>query len=305
MPRPHTHQQRLRCPRELTRSGSPARQRRVCSRLNRPRGWPTRLLDRGAHKARAFRAFACSLSNRPRNTASPTPQVASPLTGATSGCWHALGRRPWRAPGRVHAAGPSASAAMPLCTPTSRPSGPVLSSPRTAMGCRGSSRTISERFSAAGGWAGGLARPLGSCTGARGSMQGCGFCPSCGGRRMAERAAHPSTTLPTPCTRMQPVPGLPHRVRYLVAWRHDLCRAVLRVLMRAVDRHLRTWPAHAGLRDARGGGALPSFNGSVGSCHLTSMCMPSRSTECSPARVTGVCGFILRPNRRHSTSRTS
>ena len=37
-----------------------------------------------------------------------------------------------------------------------------------------------------------------------------------------------------------------------------------------------------------------SFNGSVGPSISTSMCMPSCSTGCSPARLRGVCGFILR-----------
>ena len=59
--------------------------------------------------------------------------------------------------------------------------------------------------------------------------------------------------------------SLPHRVRYLVAWRHDLCRAVVRILMRAVERHLRTWACARGLRDARGGGPaiIQRFGGSA------------------------------------------
>ena len=95
------------------------------------------------------------------NTASPTPQVASPLTGATSGCWHALGRRPWRAPGRGHAAGPERVVllrrrARPLRDLQARAL-PRLR--RTATGCRGSSRTISERFSGCG-WLGGRPRAV-------------------------------------------------------------------------------------------------------------------------------------------------
>ena len=38
---------------------------------------------------------------------------------------------------------------------------------------------------------------------------------------------------------------LPHRVRYLLAWRHDVCRAVARILHRAIERHLRDVHVHA------------------------------------------------------------
>lgn len=54
-----------------------------------------------------------------------------------------------------------------------------------------------------------------------------GFCPSCGGRRMAERAAYlVDEVLPQVPVR-QWVLTLPYRLRYRLAWDHALCRAVL------------------------------------------------------------------------------
>ena len=82
---------------------------------------------------------------------------------------------------------------------------------------------------------------------------------------MAERAAQlVDHVLPDVPVR-QWVLSLPHRVRYLVAWRHDLCRAVVRILMQAVERHLRTWARARGLQDVRGGGVavIQRFGGSV------------------------------------------
>ena len=65
-------------------------------------------------------------------------------------------------------------------------------------------------------------------------MQGRAVCPSCGGRRMAERAAHlVDHVLPAVPIR-QWVLTLPHRLRYQLAWDHTLCRAVLAVYARAL-----------------------------------------------------------------------
>src|SRR5881409_3586214 len=59
-----------------------------------------------------------------------------------------------------------------------------------------------------------------------------GFCPSCGGRRMAAQAAHlVDAVLPRVAVR-QWVLSLPHRLRYLLAWNHKLCR-----LQGILDRH--------------------------------------------------------------------
>ncbi len=46
---------------------------------------------------------------------------------------------------------------------------------------------------------------------------------------------------------------LPQRFRYLLAWRHDLCKAVVRVLLREVHRHLRTRARERGFADVHSG----------------------------------------------------
>lgn len=58
---------------------------------------------------------------------------------------------------------------------------------------------------------------------------------------MAERAAHLVDHVWPEVPVRQWVLTLPPRVRYALAWRHDVCTAVAGVLFRAVQRHLRTW----------------------------------------------------------------
>jgi hypothetical protein len=66
------------------------------------------------------------------------------------------------------------------------------------------------------------------------SCKGRGFCPSCGGRRMTERAAHlVDEVLPWVPVR-QWVLTMPYRLRYQLAWNHGLSRAVLRVYTRVL-----------------------------------------------------------------------
>ena len=59
--------------------------------------------------------------------------------------------------------------------------------------------------------------------------------------------------------------SVPHRIRYVLAWHHDLCRRIARMLHRAVERHLRAWARDHGLVDPRGGGVavIQRFGGSV------------------------------------------
>ena len=52
------------------------------------------------------------------------------------------------------------------------------------------------------------------------SCKGRGFCPSCGGRRMTERAAHLVDEVLPPVPVRQWVLTLPYRLRYLLAWDH-------------------------------------------------------------------------------------
>ncbi len=80
-----------------------------------------------------------------------------------------------------------------------------------------------------------------------------GFCPSCGGRRMAEQAAHlVDHVLPHVPVR-QWVLTLPHRLRYLLAYNHALCRAVLGVAVRALLAFYRRRAGRTGVRDGRSG----------------------------------------------------
>src|SRR6266849_5859708 len=67
------------------------------------------------------------------------------------------------------------------------------------------------------------------------SCKGRAWCPSCGGRRMTERAAHlVDAVLPWVPVR-QWVLTVPYRLRYQMAWNHGLSRAVLRVYTRVLD----------------------------------------------------------------------
>ena len=108
------------------------------------------------------------------------------------------------------------------------------------------------------GWlAGGFARfRCGSCGVDRlvpFSCKGRALCPSCGGRRMAERAAHLVDHVFPDVPVRQWVLSLPDRVRDRLAWDHDLCRAVVAVDMRAVLGCLRGRACWDGVADGRGG----------------------------------------------------
>lgn len=94
-------------------------------------------------------------------------------------------------------------------------------------------RFVDDEFDAflRSGWlAGGFARFR--CTSCREerlvafSCKGRGFCPSCGGRRMTERAAHLVDHVWPEVPVRQWVLTLPPRIRHVLAWRHDLCTAV-------------------------------------------------------------------------------
>jgi hypothetical protein len=58
-------------------------------------------------------------------------------------------------------------------------------------------------------------------------------CPSCGGRRIAERAALVDHVLPAVPMR-EWVLSLTFRLRYLLAWNHELCCEVLAIYVRAL-----------------------------------------------------------------------
>ena len=85
------------------------------------------------------------------------------------------------------------------------------------------------------------------------SCKGRAVCPSCGGRRMAERTAHPVDQVFPEVPVREWVLSLPHRLRYVLAWAHALCRAVSGVFVRAVLAYLRRRARHAGAPGGRGG----------------------------------------------------
>ncbi len=78
-------------------------------------------------------------------------------------------------------------------------------------------------------------------------------CPSCGGRRMAERAAHLVDHVLPAVPMRQWVLSLPFRLRYLLAWKHELCREVLAVYVRALRGFYRRGARRAGFTAAETG----------------------------------------------------
>jgi hypothetical protein len=90
-------------------------------------------------------------------------------------------------------------------------------------------------------------------------------CPSCGGRRMAERAAHLLDHVFPDVPVRQWVLSLPYRLRYQLAWNHDVCRGVVAVFVRAVLRCLRARARDDGVMDGRGGAVavIQRFGGAL------------------------------------------
>jgi len=85
------------------------------------------------------------------------------------------------------------------------------------------------------------------------SCKGRGWCPSGGGRRMTERAAHlVDAVLPWVPVR-QWVLTVPYRLRYQMAWDHGLSRAVLGVYARVLRDVYARGARERGLRDRRTG----------------------------------------------------
>jgi hypothetical protein len=88
------------------------------------------------------------------------------------------------------------------------------------------------------------------------SCKGRARCPSCAGRRMAERAAHLVDRVLPDVPIRQWVLSVPYRLRYRLAWYHDLCRAVAGVLTRSVSRVLRDRARDDGVERCRGGAVV-------------------------------------------------
>lgn len=88
------------------------------------------------------------------------------------------------------------------------------------------------------------------------SCKGRGFCPSCGGRRMADTAAFlVDRVLPRVPVR-QWVLTLPHRLRYLCAYEPEMCRSLRRIFVRAVFSHLKRRAREKGIPDGRPGAVV-------------------------------------------------
>jgi hypothetical protein len=85
------------------------------------------------------------------------------------------------------------------------------------------------------------------------SCKGRGFCPSCGGRRMTERAAHLIDHVLPHAPVRQWVLSLPFELRYRLAWDLELCRAVLAVYTRALLGFYRKRAKASGHRGGRTG----------------------------------------------------
>ena len=126
------------------------------------------------------------------------------------------------------------------------------------------------------------------------SCKGRGFCPSCGGRRMTERAAHLVDAVFPDVPVRQWVLTLPPRFRYQLAWNHDLCRAVVGVYLRAVLGALRGRARRGGVVDGRGGAvaAVRIVQRFGGASISTYTCTRWSSTASSRRTAPGWCAFI-------------
>src|SRR5712691_7287693 len=99
------------------------------------------------------------------------------------------------------------------------------------------------------------------------SCKGRGFCPSCGGRRMTEAAARLVEDVLPRVPARQWVLSLPHRLRYHLAWDHNLARAVLGVFVRVLLAFQRRRTRQRGIRGGHSGSVtiiLRSENGAHG-----------------------------------------
>jgi Putative transposase/Transposase zinc-binding domain len=117
------------------------------------------------------------------------------------------------------------------------------------------------------------------------SCRGRGFCPSCGGRRMSELAAHlVERVLPRVPIR-QWVFTVPVPVRYQLAFNAGLTRAVLRVFLRTVFGWQRRRAVRRGVVGARSGSitAIQRFGGSANlNVHFHALLFDGVYTRASP-----------------------
>jgi hypothetical protein len=117
------------------------------------------------------------------------------------------------------------------------------------------------------------------------SCRGRGFCPSCGGRRMSELAAHVVERVLPRVPIRQWVFTVPVPVRYQLAFDAGLTRAVLRVCLRTVFGWQRRRAARRGLVGARSGSitAIQRFGGAANlNVHFHALLFDGVYTRASP-----------------------
>jgi hypothetical protein len=85
------------------------------------------------------------------------------------------------------------------------------------------------------------------------SCKGRGFCPSCGGKRMTDVAAHLTDHVVPLVPVRQFVLSFPHALRYRLAYDHDRWTAVLKIFMRAVLAFYRRRARDHGVPGGRSG----------------------------------------------------
>jgi hypothetical protein len=122
------------------------------------------------------------------------------------------------------------------------------------------------------------------------SCKGRGFCPSCGGRRMSELAAHLLDHVLPHVPIRQWVFTVPVPVRYQLAFDAGLTRAVLRVFLRTVFGWQRRQAARQGLVGARSGSitAIQRFGGSANlNLHFHALLFDGVYTRASPTARPG------------------
>jgi hypothetical protein len=107
---------------------------------------------------------------------------------------------------------------------------------------------------------------------------------------MAERASHLVDRVLPAVPMRQWVLSLPFRLRYLLAWNHDLCREVLAVYARALRGFYRRRARRAGIAEAETGAvtAIQRF-GSGGPCpsHVSG----ERSSSTPARRLHALCNI--------------
>ena len=85
------------------------------------------------------------------------------------------------------------------------------------------------------------------------SCKGRGFCPSCGGKRMTDIAAHLTHHVVRFVPVRQFVLSFPYWLRYRRAYDHDRCTSVLKIFMRAVLGFYRQRAREHGVQGGRSG----------------------------------------------------